>query len=54
MCQHFSTEEMEECCKDPNFCVVCLCNGKNVIDYCCGDCRGELPCFSKKKIGWLK
>jgi len=41
MCQYFSREEMEECCEDPNFCVVCLCNryDANVDDHICEDCR---------------
>ena len=30
MCQYFSAEEMEECCKDPSFCVVCLINRSDV------------------------
>ncbi len=31
MCQYFSAEEMEECCKDPSFYVVCLINRSDVI-----------------------
>ena len=35
---------MEECCKEPNFCAVCMNNGKTVIDNCCEDCReSEMP-----------
>jgi len=41
MYQNFSKEEMEECCKAPDFCVVCLCKGENVIDHICEYCRGD-------------
>ena len=39
MCQKLSQEEIEECCEDPEFCAVCLSNGKNVIDHVCEDCQ---------------
>ena len=42
MCQYLSNEEIEECCKDPNFCIVCRCSRKDIkIDkhLVCEECR---------------
>ena len=40
MCQYFSSEEFEECFKDPKFCAVCLCNRYDVKvdDHVCEEC----------------
>ena len=43
MCQYFSKEELEECCEDPKFCVVCLVNRYDVKveDHICDDCKKD-------------
>ena len=42
MCQYFSKEELEECCKNPNFCVVCLSTRVDVDKHhVCKDCQNE-------------
>ena len=43
MCQYFSKEELEECCEDPKFCVVCLVNRHDVKveDHICDECKKD-------------
>ena len=41
MCQYLSKNELEECCKDRKFCVVCLINRYDVEveDHVCDECK---------------
>jgi hypothetical protein len=43
VCEYFSPEEMEECCKDPKFCVVCLNNRYDVkvVGHVCKECQNS-------------
>jgi hypothetical protein len=40
-----SKEEIEECCEDPKFCVVCLMNmhHEKVKDHICESCKEPAP-----------
>ncbi len=44
MCQYFSTDEMKESCKGPNFCAVCQCNRNDVKveGHICEQCQKRL------------
>ena len=40
MCQYFTIDELDECCEDPNFCVVCFINRTDVkvVEHICEEC----------------
>jgi len=40
---YLSQTEMEECCADPRFCVVCMVNRDIPVDedHVCAECAGE-------------
>ena len=43
MCQYFIKEELEECFKDPSFCVVCMTSRVDVDrHHVCKDCQNEI------------
>lgn len=45
MCQYFSKEELDECCTDPKYCIVCMTSRIGVdVDkhHVCEDCQNEI------------
>lgn len=52
MCRYFSPEEMEECCKDPNFCVICLISRDDVKvdEHVCIECQKPINIQPKSEF----